>query len=233
MISRLEHDLVQRSKCCIVVSGKIGTIETAFRNCQQICVDQAEMDLICLTNKGLERITTSTVVVNDADRVAEKGFYKHAASLLQQQTNMAVATKRIYKTAWMLSDSQILNKKIGSVSVDERNKTGSPLEKNVFSGHFVINTDVLRACLSNVSHTGYGWEDQQLNHELTLLGGKSHLTEDFREVHLYHEPFTYGSKDPSVLYKNNMLKYYRKIRQPPPLRVVDEFADKTMRSIIG
>lgn len=183
-----------------------------------------EMNLPKVTNFGVEKAESSLIVWLESDRILPTGYFEQVFNKIRPKE--MVTTERMYRVKKMVSDEDIIS---GNYTWCEewRSKTNEMLCRNMFSGNTVFwKKDFLEAGGADPAYVGYGWLDHDLTDSMTKIGVHSVYYTEI-ELHLWHEPMTYGSYDQKRLFINNGVHYCKKWKKRYPPEIMKELQQKT------
>ncbi len=178
-----------------------------------------EMHLPYVTNFGVDASECEKIVVMDSDRLLPAGYFSKVLALLSE--GVQITTHKTKKLQIPHSDEQIINDDLNFKwdfrdmfcgwpdSKVNYHMTGEG--KNVWSGNTAfMKSDFIKAGKMDEKYIGYGYEDNDMTLGMQKIGVKSVYLEEEIELHLWHEPLTYGVRDQKKMYIDNGVRFCKK-----------------------
>lgn len=213
--------VVADSELILVCQDRCGKIDNAFKETQHFNLEVENMQLPKLSNFGVEQAYSENIVLLESDRILPPGYFADAISKLEP--GQQVTTKNMLKLTKMASDKDIIDGTFEHRN-EYRSVTNELLRRNMWSGNTLFKKeDFEKAGRMDETYIGYGWADHDMTCAMEAVGVKSIFREEI-ELHLYHEPLTYGAGDQKWLFIQNGLRFCRKWNQPLPDTLKDEIS---------
>lgn len=206
-------EVVAKSELILICQDRCGNIDNSFASSKLFNLEVDNMHLPKLSNFGVEQATSENIVMLESDRILPARYFEDAISILQP--NQQVTTKHMLKLRKFVSDDEIIQ---GNFPFHDeyRSETNELCTRNMWSGNTLFKkADFLRAGKMDEAYIGYGWADHDMTASMEKVGVKS-IFRDEIELHLYHEPLTYGNGDQKRFFIDNGLYYCRKWGQSLP-----------------
>lgn len=198
---------------------RCGPITTGFKQTRQFNMALSEMSLPIQINKGIGETESDLIVLFESDRILPAGYFE--AVIYGMQPKTMVTTQRMWRVSRMVSDTDISQQRFPHYE-EWRNTKNELLTRNMFSGNTTFwKEDFYAAGAADESYIGYGWLDHDLTSAMELIGVEPVYREEL-ELHLWHEPMTYGEKDQKKLFIKNAIHYCKKWKRPYPPEIVKE-----------
>lgn len=182
-----------------------------------------EMQLPKITNFGVDKSKTNKIVLLDDDRILPIGYFEECFSELKE--GIQITPRKMHKLSKQHTDKEILDK---NYEYREEYKSSEIGCRTMWSGNVMfMKSDFMKVGGMDESFIGYGWEDTDLTMNTEKNGIKSVYKENHTELHLWHEPLTYGAADPDKLFISNGVKFCKKWNKPLP-QIIREKMPKIM-----
>lgn len=206
-------EVVNKSELVLVCQDRCGQIDTRFSAYQHYNLEVDNMQLPVLTNFGVEKSRSDKLVILESDRILERGYFQSVLSTLKD--GMMVTTKQMMRPVKALGDVDIINNDFEH-KWEYRSDVNQPGMRNMWSGNTACTKhDFYKAGKMDERYIGYGWADHDMTNAMTKIGVQSVFREDM-EIHLWHEPMTYGSANQKKLFIDNGLRFCKKWGVPIP-----------------
>jgi hypothetical protein len=217
-------DVVKESELVLVCQDRCGRIDTTFRTYHHFNLEVANMQLPKLSNFGISQSTSDNIVLLESDRILPAGYFRTVLS--EMQAGQQITTLNMHRLTKMASDQAIIDKTYAYRNEQRSTSNGLGM-RNAWSGNTAFKkSDFLAAGGMDESYVGYGWADHDMTAAMHHIGVKS-IYRDELELHLYHEPMTYGSGDQKRLFIQNGLRYCKKWNHPVPDMLREEISKYT------
>jgi len=197
---------IQDCELILLCHDSCSDIDTKFAVTRCFNLNLPEMMAAKQTNFGVTQAQCERIILLDSDRILPSGYFDKVID--QMCDNIMISTSNMVKLLDYRIDQEIIN---GTYfSSEERRTTNEIGTRCIWSGNVIFNkSDYQRAGSMDEKYIGYGWEDNDMGLTMEKAGVVPILRNEL-EIHLYHEPFTYGSKDQKKLFVQNGLYFCRK-----------------------
>lgn len=205
--------VVEKSQLVLICQDRCNLIENRFARYTHVNLQLTEMMLPFVTNTGVSSAFSDKLVILESDRLCPAGYYEDVLTNLQAKTQVTCFKMRKLKAP--RTDEQIESGDY-EWSTDNRSEDNRPFCKNMWSGNTVCwKSDYVQAGGMDEEYVGYGWADTDMTKRMQSIG----VTDVWRpetEIHLWHPPMTYGTRDQTQLFIDNGLRCCRKWDIPVP-----------------
>ena len=179
-----------------------------------------EMNLAYMTNFAVHQTTNEKLVMLDGDRILPAKYFDYVIPRLRK--GMQFTTRKILKLTRPHDDQMISDNTINSNCEFRSEQEG----KNMWSGNTIfMKSDFLNAGGMDELYVGYGFEDNDMTQATQKYGTISIYREKESEIHLWHEPLTYGVAEPKEMYIKNAVRFCKKWSKPLPENVRQDMLD--------
>ena len=192
-------------------------------------LDLTEMSLPIVTNFGVEQAEFEKLVILESDRILPAGYFSEI--LEQLECGVQITTLKMKKLKQECTDELICSGEFDFFD-EFRSPENEFGRRNMWSGNTALmKSDFVKAGKMDESYIGYGWADSDMCLTMEKAGVKSVYREEI-ELHLWHPPLTYGTKDQKKLFINNGLRLCQKWNKPLPQILRQEMAQHRTVEII-
>lgn len=223
-LERWHGNIIDDCEVLLICQDQCGPIETNFAETRKFDLRMPEMNLPEVTNFGVEKAKSSLLVWLESDRILPKGYFEQV--FFEIKSKEMISTEKMHRVSKMVADEDII---AGVYPWYEecRSQTNKMLCRNMFSGNVTFwKKDFLEAGGADPFYVGYGWLDHDLTDSMTKIGVRPIFYTEI-ELHLWHEPMTYGSKDQKKLFVNNGIHYCKKWKKRYPPEIIKELQSQT------
>ena len=221
-------DVISQSEVLLLCQNRCGKIPSGFKQTRNFNMDLPEMSMAPQLNFGVDHAESDLIVLLDSDRILPVGYYRAVFDTIQEK--QMVSTLKMNRLTTMTPDRNIINDDYDCYE-EWRSTKNDPLTRNIFSGNVTFwKKDFYEAGKADEGYVGYGWEDHDMTQRMESIGVKSIFRKEI-ELHLHHEPMTYGKQDQKKLFIQNGVRYCRKWRIPYP-DTLKEDIQRNMKAII-
>lgn len=171
------------------------------------------MQVPTVTNFGMNQATADRVVLLDSDRILPPGYF--CKVIEQLGPKRSITASRLRKLLGPVTDEQIISGEL-EFREEHRSKAHAMGMRNMWAGNTAIwRADFFEAGQMNPAYVGYGWYDNDMGQRMNRIGVKD-IYLDYTELHLHHEPLTYGEGDHDAMFIANGVYYCKTWRLPYP-----------------
>jgi len=173
----------------------------------------SEMSLPIVTNFGIEQSEFEKIIILESDRILPQNYFSDVIKHLNY--GVQITTSNMKKLTKECTDSDICCEGFEFFKEfrSQKNEFGS---RNMWSGNTALmKSDFIKAGKMDESYVGYGWADTDMCLAMEKIGIQSIYREE-TELHLWHPPLTYGTKDQKKLFVDNGLRLCKKWNKPLP-----------------
>lgn len=216
VLSRSQLVLVCQDTCEALPKHQLDELES-LRECSERSVlanrELSCMQLPVLTNLGVRLAEAEKVIVLESDRLLPTGYF--ARVLDELRPGVQITTKKMLKLTQAVSDHELRNGEYSFVEEfrSESNEIGM---RNIWSGNTAfMKSDYLKVGGMDERYVGYGWADSDMTLNMQSQGVKSIFRPE-TELHLWHEPATYGTGDQKQMFVGNGIYFCTKWNKPYP-----------------
>lgn len=184
-----------------------------FKQARHFDLNLPCMKLSKVTNFGVEKSGCDKLIILESDRILPVGYFQSVITQLEQ--GMQITTAKMFRLTHPADDFMIDTKQFDYVE-ELRSPDNHLGQRNMWSGNTAImKTDFYKAGKMDENYLGYGWADSDMTYATEAAGIKSVYRTEI-ELHLWHEPATYGQGDQKKMFIDNGLRFCRKWNKPIP-----------------
>lgn len=224
-------DLIQNCELVTVCQDSISfelPVETWGRHAH-FDLKLSEMSLPTVTNFGIDKTTSDKIIVLESDRILHPGYFEAVVSQLHD--GIQITTSKMQKLTRECSDDEILGCTC-PFNWEYRSPENEMCVRNMWSGNTAfMKSDYYKSGRMDESYIGYGWADSDMTLTMESHGVKS-IYRDEIEIHLWHEPMTYGTADQKKLFIDNGIRFCRKWDKPYPQLLREEMVNYRGNTLI-
>jgi hypothetical protein len=216
-LSKNHPDVVAESEVIFLCQDQCGFVDNDFAKSRMVNLRFSCMEKCKALNQGVRESVSDRIVILDSDRILPPGYFSDVLRCLKPGT--AVTTKLIHRVMHSSADVDIESGDY-NFQLEHRSVSNDPYNRNLFAGNVAIHkSDYWNAGGMDEEYVGYGFEDSDMAMRVVQSGIKPVFRSD-AELHLFHEPATYGPTDQKKLFLNNGIRYCKNwnIPIPPPLQ---------------
>lgn len=220
----LEKDHLETISQCeliLVCQDHMESFSSKFKKHQHVNLNLPHMQLPFVTNLGVSYSECSKLIILESDRILPANYF--ASVIDQLKEGIQITTKNMLKLTKPATDENITSNVFESKE-EHRSKSNQIGMRNVWSGNTALmREDFEKAGKMDLNYHGYGWADSDMTWAMESIGVQS-IFRDELELHLWHEPMTYGSGDQKKMFIDNGLRFCKKWNQPLPTWFRQEIA---------
>lgn len=179
----------------------------SFQSQKHFNLELDEMKLAYMTNFGVSHASCQKVIVLESDRILPAGYFEQVFNELKPK--LCITCRNMKKLTKPATDEEIGSNtfQYNNEHRSEENQIGT---RNMWSGNTAFwRDDFFEADMMDEGYIGYGWADSDMTNKMNEIGVKN-IFRDEIELHLWHEPLTYGKTDQKALFIQNGIRYCRK-----------------------
>lgn len=206
-LTRWHQPVIEQSELILVCHDRCGPVESEFGRTRNFNLELPEMMLPRQCNFGIRQAESENIILLESDRLLPPGYFD--AVLTDLKPKQVITTLRMIRPHRPYSDDDLIADQFERYD-EWRSATNETLCRNLFSGNATFKAqDYWEAGGMDEAYVGYGWADHDTTNAMTKIGCQPVFRNEM-EIHLWHEPMTYGSVDQKQLFINNGLRYCRK-----------------------
>ena len=200
-------DVIKESELILVCQDNSPKISTQFGQTHLHNLNVSCMHLPKLTNFGVEQAASKNLVILESDRILPESYFEKALNSLKN--GLMITTRIMYKLTEDATDKEILEKNF-EYQEEYRTPENNVLTRNMWSGNTICKkSDYIKSGTMDEFYKGYGWADHDMTKTMQKIGVQQ-IFRDEIELHLHHEPMTYGYGDQKRMFIDNGLYYCKK-----------------------
>lgn len=213
-------DVIQESEIVTICQDKIDFhLLTHWKNHLHLNLNLEQMHLPKMINTGVSLAKSNNLVILESDRILPKNYFKN--HLIKLQEGMQITTRKMIKLTKYFTDCDIQNDHFTFINDNRVDQVGG---KNMWSGNTIITKkDFDKIGGMDEFYKGYGWADNDMCEKTKNL---QFVFGEEREIHLWHEPATYGTGDQKQMFIDNGLYFCKKWNLPLPFWFKKEIISK-------
>lgn len=188
-------------------------LSSCFNKNKHFDLEIEEMKLAYMTNFGVSNTETDRLVLLESDRILPADYFDKV--LNQLGPKKCITCKNMKKLTKPVTDEEIVNNQFEYKDEDrsEENLIG---QRNMWSGNTAFwKKDFFDAEQMDEGYVGYGWADSDTTQKMNEIRVQNIFMDDI-ELHLWHEPLTYGKLDQKELFIQNGIRYCKKWNKDYP-----------------
>lgn len=180
------------------------------------------MQLPAITNFGIGKSKGDKLIVLESDRILPKGYFSDVFKQLEK--GVQITCRNMLKLTKPTADRDIYENDFESKE-EHRSDSNQIGMRNMWSGNTALmKADFYEAGKMDENYKGYGWADSDMTYQMESIGVKSIFRPEL-ELHLWHEPMTYGDGDQKKMFLENGKRFLRKWKKEEPDWFKKEIAD--------
>lgn len=225
-LKHYHSDVIAKSEIIFLCQDQCGCIDTGFAESHMVNLRLDCMQKCKAINHGVHIAKAEKIILIDSDRILPAGYYNQVLNDLTP--DKAITARITHRLLQPVGDADIFSANYSYIE-EHRSESNQPYARNLFAGNVAFfKSTFFSVGGMDESYIGYGFEDSDMTMKIIHSGVKPIFRPEI-ELHLYHEPMTYGHQDQKVLFLKNGIRYCKNWNIPIPATLQEEINEYTGR----